>query len=298
MTTLPVVSPVVSLEIERPAPAEPVVPISVIQSQSGWTGINVSELWAHRELLYFLALRDVKVRYKQTALGAAWAILQPTAMMIVFTIFFRNLGRVPAGDSPYPVFVYAGLLPWLFFTTAVANASDSVVKSEQLITKVYFPRLAIPFAAAGAALVDLCIACSLLGVLMAWYGVPPGSQIVYLPLLVALLVLAAIGVGTLISALNVAYRDFRYVVPFMLQLWMLATPAIYMQASPQQATGWISWIWLANPLTGIISGFRSCVLGQPLDVGAVALSGAIVVSMFVAGCLYFRRVEDDFADMI
>jgi lipopolysaccharide transport system permease protein len=269
---------------------------TVIEPPRGWQLINARELWQYRELLGFLTWRDVKVRYKQTLLGASWAILQPAMMMIVFTIFFGRMAKVPTGDVPYPLFVYAGLLPWTFFATAIANAGNSVVGSERLITKIYFPRLAIPFASVGAAVVDFCCAMSLMAILMLWYGVPPGAGLFAAPLLFALIALAALGVGTLLAALNVAYRDFRYVIPFLVQIWMFATPTVYMQ--PDGNVGWMQTVLSLNPLTGLVGGFRAAVLGDPLPWSAIGIAAATVAAMFVLGCLYFRRVEDSFADII
>jgi lipopolysaccharide transport system permease protein len=258
-------------------------------------------LWSSRELIYFLTWRDVKVRYKQTLLGAAWAILQPVMMMVVFTIFFARLARLPAGDLPYPVFVFAGLLPWTFFATAIASAGNSVVGSERLITKIYFPRLAVPFAAVAAAVVDFAIALGVLIVMMGIYvlkGAPihPGAGLLFAPVIFALIALAAIGVGTLLAALNVAYRDFRYVIPFLIQLWMFATPTIYMQPAPADSA--LRAAILINPLAVLIAAFRATVLGGPVPWGHVLMSAGVCVGLFLAGCLYFRKVEDHFADVI
>jgi lipopolysaccharide transport system permease protein len=269
----------------------------VIRPSNGWQPINAGELWRSRELLAFLVWRDVKVRYKQTALGAAWAVLQPLMMMVVFTIFFGRLAGVPAGDLPYPLFSYAGLLPWTFFATAIAAAGNSVVASERLITKVYFPRLAVPFAAVGAAVVDFVIAFGLLLVMMFWYGVAPGPGMLLTPLIFALIALGALGVGTLLGALSVAYRDFKYIIPFMIQLGMFATPTVYMQPKAG-ALGGVQALLALNPMTTLIGAFRASVLGGPIAWGPLALSAAAVVAAFVVGCLYFRKVEDSFADVI
>jgi len=260
--------------------------------------VNVRELWQFRELLFFLAWRDVKVRYKQTLLGAAWAVLQPAMMMVVFTVFFARMARVPTGDLPYPLFVYAGLLPWTLFSTAISQAAQSVVNSERLITKIYFPRLAIPFAAVGVAIVDFLIALVLLLVLMGLYGVAPGPRLLIVPLLLACLLLAAAGVGTLLAALNVAYRDFRYVVPFLLQIWMFATPTIYMDPTAN-GTGQLDYLLAANPLSPLVAAFRAAVLNEgPLPWGSLAVAAGCSAAMFAVGCLYFRRVEDSFSDII
>ena len=219
--------------ITKPIPA----PLATrIRPATGWQLINARELWQFRELIYFITWRDVKVRYKQTVLGAAWAILQPLLMMFVFTIFFGRMAGVSSGDLPYPLFAYAGLLPWTFFATAIAAAGNSVVGSERLITKIYFPRLAVPFAAVGAAVVDFVIAFGLLIAMMVYYRIAPGWGMLLVPVVFMTIVLAALGVGTMLAALNVAYRDFRYVIPFLLQLWMFATPSVYMQVTNEPAT--------------------------------------------------------------
>lgn len=293
-------------------------PLTRIRPAAGWRNLDLRELWRYRELFFFLVWRDVKVRYKQTLLGAAWAVLQPALMMIVFTIFLGRMAGLSSGEFPYPVFVYAGLLPWTFFATSLANAGNSVIGSERLITKIYFPRLAIPFAAVGAALVDFAIAFGLLLVLMAWYGIAVSWSLALLPLLTVLLVMAGLGMGALLAALNVAYRDFRYVIPFLVQIWMFATPTIYMQtgaradaplaaespseASSQDARGSLpvaaEALLAANPMTGLIGFFRATVLGAPLPWKDLARSAALLVLMFVVGCCYFRRMETSFADII
>jgi lipopolysaccharide transport system permease protein len=273
-------------------------PLTVIRPEAGWQAIGWRELWRYRELLYFLAWRDVKVRYKQTALGAAWAILQPALMMVVFTIFFGHLAHVDSGGLPYPLFAFLGLLPWTFFSTAIANAGNSVVGSERLITKVYFPRLLIPFASVGAALVDLAVACSMLAVLLVWYGVAPSWGWLLAPAVLVLLTLAALGTGALLAALNVAYRDVRYVIPFLLQLWMFATPTVYMHVEGGKEATASHWLLYLNPLTGLIAAFRAAVVGSQVPAVALLWSGGAALLLFVAGCLYFRRVEDSFADII
>jgi lipopolysaccharide transport system permease protein len=275
--------------------------ITTIAPPNGWQLINARELWRYRELLYFLTWRDVKVRYKQTLLGAAWAILQPVMMMVVFTIFFGRLAKLPAGDLPYPIFVFAGLLPWTFFATAIASAGNSVVGSERLITKIYFPRLAVPFAAVGAAVVDFVIALAVLIAMMVFYrikGTPIhfGPSLLLMPIILALITLAATGVGTLFAALNVAYRDFRYVIPFLIQIWMFATPTIYMQ--PTAADARLRAAILSNPLATLVASFRAAMLGGPMAWGHLALAAAVCFALFVIGCLYFRKVEDSFADVI
>jgi lipopolysaccharide transport system permease protein len=289
-----------------PAPAEaapaPAVetddlPVTIIERQPGWRFINFRELWRYRELLYFLTWRDIKVRYKQTVLGAAWAVLQPFATMVVFSLFLGRMAGVSTGELPYPLFVFAGLLPWTFFASAIGSAGQSVVGSQNLITKVYFPRLIIPMGAVGASLVDFAVAFTMLFGMMAFYGVPPGWTVVLLPLIVLGLVVAALGVGTLLSALTVAYRDFRYVVPFMVQLWMFATPAVYLETETVVGPRGMAVLPL-NPAQGLIINFRAAMLGRPLDWYALGVSMTVSMGLLLIGCLYFRRVERSFADII
>jgi len=287
-------------DAERSADLMAAEHITIIEPAKGWQLINFRELWRYRELLYFLTWRDVKVRYKQTLLGAAWAILQPVMMMVIFTIFFGRLAKLPAGNLPYPIFVFAGLLPWTFFASAIANSGNSVVGSERLITKIYFPRLAVPFASILAAIVDFVIAFAVLAVMIAYYkmrGSPIhlGSGLLIAPVIFAFIVLTATGVGTLLAALNVAYRDFRYVIPFLVQLWMFATPTIYMQ--PSAETGMRLTLFI-NPMAGFVAAFRACVLGGPMPYEQLGVCAAVSIAAFFFGCLYFRKVEDGFADVI
>jgi lipopolysaccharide transport system permease protein len=274
-------------------------PATVIRPPQAWQLINFRELWQYRELVYFLTWRDVKVRYKQTALGAAWAVLQPLLMMVVFTILFSRMASMAPKDLAYPyaVFVYAGMLPWTFFATAIANAGNSVVGSERLITKIYFPRLAVPFASVAAAVVDFVIAMGLLAAFMVWYRVPPGWGLLLAPVVYAMIVLLALGMGTLLAALNVAYRDFRYVIPFLVQLWLLATPTIYTRPS-ENPSPLLAVLLNVNPMAGLIEAFRATTLGGPLPWGRLGIASACAVVLFLVGCLYFRKVEDNFADII
>jgi lipopolysaccharide transport system permease protein len=280
---------------EPPLDAE--LPETVIGPPTGWQLINVQELWQFRELLYFLIWRDVKVRYKQTLLGIAWSVLQPAMMMIVFTLFFSRVAGFNDDQVAYPVFVLAGLLPWTYFTSGLSAAANSVIGSERLITKVYFPRLAVPFAAVGSAFVDFVLALGLLGVVMLYYGVAPGWSILLAPLLLAVLTLAAAGFGTMLAALNVAYRDVRYVIPFMVQLWIFATPAVYMPLTGV-SDDMVHALLALNPLNNIVAAFRCAVLGRPIEWLGLATATATVCLVFIAGCLYFRRVEDSFVDLI
>jgi len=270
--------------------------MTIIEARPGWKFIDVREMWRYRELLYFLVWRDVKVRYKQTILGALWAILQPLATMLVFSVFFGRMAQMPAGNVPYPLFVFAGLLPWTFFSNAVTGAGGSVVGEQNLVTKVYFPRLFIPLGTVGAGLVDFAIALCVLMVMMLCYGKLPGVGLLALPALTLALLAAALGVGVTLSALTVAYRDFRHVVPFMVQLWLFATPCIYMK------TDTIGPRWNAilpfNPAFGIIKNFRAAALGEPFDWYSLSISSAVAIGLLIVGSLYFRRVERSFADII
>jgi lipopolysaccharide transport system permease protein len=273
------------------------LPVTVIERRKGWQLLDLPELWRFRELLFFLAWRDVKVRYKQTVLGVAWAVLQPLATMIVFAVFLGRMSGISTKIENYPLFVFAGMLPWSFFAGALGAASGSVVGNQNLITKVYFPRLLIPMSAVGAGLVDLGVALGLLAVMMGCYGVAPGLGILVLPLITLLLMIAALGVGTLLSALIVAYRDVRYVVGFAVQLWMFATPCIYMNTA--DVVGPRGRLVLSlNPAYGLVLNFRQAVLGDSLDPLALIVSAAVSVALLMLGCFYFRRVERGFADII
>jgi lipopolysaccharide transport system permease protein len=277
-------------------------PTSVIRPPTGWQLINFAELWHFRDLVFFLAWRDVKVRYKQTLLGVAWAVLQPALMMCIFyVIFFVVAGKYNDEKLPYPIFVLSALLPWSFFATAIANAGNSVIGSERLITKIYFPRLAVPFATVGAAIVDFCVAMPLLIIVLVCYDIAPGWNIVMLPVIFLLLVLSAAGVGTMLAALNVAYRDFRYIIPFLVQIWMYATPTIYFdlgQTDPNSKYGWVKQLLPLNPMTGLIASFRAALLNQDIPWRDLGFSAVMALVFFLIGCFYFRRVEDSFADVI
>jgi lipopolysaccharide transport system permease protein len=282
------------------APVEPTEPgWTIIRPPTGWQLVNVRELWHARDLLFFLVWRDVKVRYKQTVLGIAWAVLQPGLLMVVFSLFFHRLAAVSSGELPYPLFVFAGLLPWTFFAGGLSNGGNSVVGAERLITKIYFPRLAIPLAAVGAALVDFLIACGLLALLMIGYGVAPGWSALWLPVIMVCLLLMTAGMGTLLAALNVAYRDVRYVIPFLVQVWMFATPSVYMELFAQPPSEpLVRALLYANPLTGLIAAFRAALLGSTMPWDLLAYGAVMSVVVFIVGCLYFRKVEDSFADVI
>jgi lipopolysaccharide transport system permease protein len=260
-----------------------------------WTDLELRDLWIHRDLFFLLAWRDVKIRYKQTLLGAAWAILQPLLTMVVFTLLFGRLARVPSEGQPYAIFSYAGLLPWNFFVAAVTNSSNSLVNSSNLITKVYFPRLLVPTAAVGAALVDIAIASLILLILMPIYGVGfHPNLILYVPLVV-LTALTASAVGIWTAALNVKYRDVRYALPFAIQILMFLTPVIYpVSFLPER---W-QWALRLNPLSGIIEGFRDAVFGRPFNWNGIAISIAITFALLAGAAYVFRRMEGEFADVI
>jgi lipopolysaccharide transport system permease protein len=269
--------------------------VTVIEPVSGWRSLDLKELWAYRELLFVLTMRDIKVRYKQTVLGFLWAIIQPVMLMIVFSIFFGRLAKMPSDGIPYPIFAYAALLPWTFFANAIGASGNSLVASGSLISKVYFPRLIIPLSSVGTGLVDFAISASVLLLLMAWYGVGWSFNLLAAPLLVAGVVFIALGVGTFLSALTVTYRDFRYIVPFMIQFWMFATPVVYPASLVPE--GW-RWLLYLNPMAGLIEGFRSAFLGRPFDVPALALSLGVALILFLAGIAYFEKAERRFADII
>ena len=293
---LATVKPSTERPVNLPA-AEAPEHVTIIEPSKGWIAINWKDLWKYRELLYFLTWRDIKVRYKQTVLGALWAIIQPFMSMVVFTIFFGRLAGLDkkTGDIPYPIFVYAGLLPWNLFSQSLGRCGQSVVGSAHLITKVYFPRLIIPLSSVGTCLVDFAVSFIILVALMFYYSVWPSISIVLILPLIVFTVVAALGVGMLLSALNVAYRDIGYVIPFIVQLWFFATPVIYpLNMVPKK---W-QWVMSLNPLTGIIEGYRSAILGTAFDWANLGVSVSVAVVAFLAGMLYFRRVERRFADIV
>jgi lipopolysaccharide transport system permease protein len=270
--------------------------VSIIEPPRRWPSLALGEVWRYRELLYFLGWRDIKVRYKQAAIGVLWALIQPAMMMVVFTIFLGRVVHVPSEGLPYPVFVFSGLLPWTFFANSVAGASDSVVGNANLVSKVYFPRLVIPVAALLAWLPDLGIASTLLIVLMVVYGVAPAWTAVFLPVFAVLAMVAAFSVGIWLSALNVAYRDVRYAVPFLIQLWLFATPVVYPAAAVPER---FRFLYGLNPMTGVIEGFRWSLLGTtPPSVAMLAASLVAIGFLLVTGVVYFKHVEHFFADVI
>jgi len=269
---------------------------TIIEPGKGWAPLKLGVLWRYRGLLYFLAWRDVKIRYKQTALGASWAILQPVMTMIVFTLIFGHFAKFPSDGVPYPIFAYCGLLPWTFFSTALTQSSNSLVVNSNLISKVYFPRLIVPISSCLAGLVDLAIAAVVLLGMMIFYHVTPSVAIVALPLFVLLALVAALAMGILLSALNVEYRDVRYVIPFLTQIWLYATPIIYPAGFIK---GPLHTILALNPMAGVVEGFRWAILGKGgLDGPSLAISIAVTVLALVGGLFYFRRMEQQFADVV
>ena len=258
--------------------------------------VNLRELWAYRELIAVLTWRDLKVRYRQTVLGAAWAIVQPVLAMVVFSVFFGRLARMPSDGLPYPVFAYAALVPWTFFANTLTQSANSMVASANLLRKVYFPRLALPLSALLSETVDFCLAFAVLIAMMIGYGVTPTWNIVWLPLLASLTAATAAGVGLWLAALNVRYRDVRYVIPFLIQMWLFATPVAY--PSSLLPREW-QLVYAINPMVGVVEGFRWALLGtstQALDLLAVSSAGAI--GLLVSGVMYFRQMERSFADVI
>src|SRR5438309_3364926 len=268
----------------------------IIRRTHGWRFLDLRELWAYRELIYFLTWRDVKVRYKQTVIGVAWAVLQPLAMMVVFTLLFGRLAKIPSGGVPYPLFVLAGLLPWQLFSRSISESANSLVTNQQLVTRVYFPRISIPLATTLAATVDFAIAAGLLGILMLIYRIAPTPAIVWLPAFVLLLLITALGVGFWLSALNIEYRDVMYTVPFLNQLWFFLTPVVY-------PGGLIPAQWRAlyglNPMTGVVDGFRWALLGVGEGPSRMlAMSVLVAIFLFISGITWFRKSERTFVDAI
>ena len=271
-------------------------PVFVIQPSSRWVSLRLDEIWHYRELIYFLTWRDIKVRYKQTALGAAWAILQPLLTMLLFSIFFGRLAKVPSDGIPYPLFSMAGLVPWTFFAFGLAQSSNSLVASSNMIKKIYFPRLIIPISTVFSGLVDLVLAFVMLLIMMAWNKVPLTSNVIWLPALVLLAFTTALGVGLWLSAMNVKYRDIRYIVPFLVQFWMYATPIAY--PSSLLSEPWRTLFGL-NPMVGVVEGFRWALLGVRTPPGPMLwVSVGVAVVVLVSGAVYFRRMERVFADIV
>lgn len=272
------------------------VPRNVIRPSRGWVSLRLKDVWAYRELLYFLMWRDIKLRYKQTVLGVAWAIIQPFFAMVIFSIFFGRLAKIPSDGLPYPVFAYCALLPWQFFSHALTESGNSLVASQNLITKVYFPRLVIPLAATLAGLVDFAIAFLVLVGMMVYYGIAPTVAVVTLPLLILFALATALAVGLWLSALNVEYRDVRYTIPFLAQFWLFATPVAYPSSLIPER--WRA-LYGVNPMAGVVEGFRWALLGKAEPPGPLlAVSVGVVLLLLFGGLYYFRRMEKTFADVV
>ena len=270
-------------------------PTITIRPSRGWVPIDFRALWEYRELLYFLTWREIKVRYKQTLLGFTWAIIQPFAMMVVFTLFFGTLAKVPSEGIPYPLFNYAALLPWMLFAEGISRASGSLVQDANLVQKVYFPRLAMPLSGILSPLVDFAIASTILIGMMFYFGYPPTVSILWLPAFIILAMMTALGVGMWLSTINVKYRDVRYVIPFLIQLWLFASPVVYSSTLLPQR---FQVVYGLNPMAGVIEGFRWALLGTEPPGSLIAVSAIIVIVILVSGAYYFRRMEKTFADVV
>ncbi|HSI88021.1 MAG TPA: ABC transporter permease [Pyrinomonadaceae bacterium] len=269
--------------------------ITRIKPSEKWISLELKELWAYRELLYFLTWRDVKIRYKQTAIGILWAVLQPVLTTAIFTVLFGIFARFDTGAVPYPLFALSGLMVWLFVHNSISMASTSFVNNTSLVTKVYFPRLVVPVAASLAGLFDLIFSIAILAGLMAYYAVLPGSEILLAPIFLFLAVVQAVSLGTLFSALNVRFRDVKFALPFLLQVWMIASPVFYPSTILPE-----KWrlVFALNPLTGILEGFRSSLFGEPFDWPVIWVSVASLAAIATISLLIFKRMEDEFADVI
>ena len=271
-------------------------PVIVVKPSKGWISLKLGELWEYKELLYFLAWRDIKVRYKQTVLGAAWAIVQPFFTMVVFSLFFGKLAKVPSDGIPYPIFAYAALVPWTFFANGLNQSSNSLVGSANLIKKVYFPRLVVPIASVISGVFDFILAFLVLLGMMLYYGIFPKANIVWLPFLLLLTLTTSLGVGLWLSALNVQFRDVRYTVPFLTQFWLFATPIAYPSSLLSQP--WRT-LYGINPMVGVVEGFRWALLGTDTAPGPIMIvSSLVALALLIGGAYYFRRLEKSFADVV
>ncbi len=267
-----------------------------IKPSNNWKAINLKEIWEYRELLYFLVWRDIKVRYKQTILGATWAIIQPFMTMVVFTIFFGKLAKMPSDGIPYPLFAYAALVPWSFFANGLTQSSNSLVGSAHLITKVYFPRLVVPISSVISGILDFALSFIVLLGMTLYYGIIPTFNIIWLPFLLLLALVTALGVGMWFSALNVQFRDVRYILPFMTQFWMFATPIVY--PSSLLPEPWRT-VYALNPMVGVVEGFRWALLGTQTAPGPIIIVSSFAsIAILIGGAFYFRRMEKTFADLV
>src|SRR5579863_1513944 len=271
-------------------------PFMRIAPPRGMMDLSLAEVWRYSSLLYFFVWRDIKIRYKQTAIGAAWAILQPFLTMLIFSLFFGKLAHIPSGGLPYPIFYYSALLPWMYFAAALQNATNTIVENQRLITKVYFPRLALPLSAVLSGLVDFGISFLMFGVIMIYYRIRLGAAVLWLPVFLLLAILTALGVGLWLSALNAIYRDVRYVLPFLVQFWMFASPVVY--ASSLVPPKW-RWLYGLNPMAGVIEGFRWSLTGRGDPPGRmICISAGVVILILLSGIGYFQKMETTVADVV
>jgi lipopolysaccharide transport system permease protein len=271
------------------------VPTLVIRPPRKWVPVDLRELWQSRELLYFFVWRDVKIRYKQTGLGVAWAVIQPLFTMLIFSIFFGGLAKIPSDGLPYPLFALSALLPWILFSEGMTRSTTSMVTNASIMTKVYFPRLLMPIAGILSPVVDFLVAVVLLVLMMAYYGFVPTVNVVFLPVFVLLALATSLGVGLWLSALNVQYRDFQYTVPFLIQIWMFASPVVY---STSLVPAQYQLLYGLNPMAGVIEGFRWALLGTAPPSGVIGLSVIVVLALLVSGAFYFKKMEQYFADIV
>lgn len=278
-----------------PTTAPDDLPVTIITPPKKWVPVDFKELWAYRELLYIFTWRDVKLRYKQTALGAAWAIIQPLFAMVIFTVIFGGFAKIPSEGVPYPLFSLAALLPWTLFAEGLSRSTLSMVQNQNILTKVYFPRLIMPLSGILSPLVDFCVSFSILVVMMAYYGFMPTVNVIFLPLFILFAVLTSLSVGIWLSALNVMYRDFQYTVPFLVQIWLYASPVVYPSSLLPE-----KWqvLYGLNPMAGVIEGFRWALLGTNPPGAMMGVSLAVVLALLIAGIFYFRRVEQYYADIV
>ncbi len=273
------------------------VPVTHITATEGWASINLKELWEFRGLLYFFTWRDIKVRYKQTVLGASWAILQPFFAMVIFSVIFGKLAKIPSDGIPYPLFSFAALVPWLFFSNGISNASNSLVSGSNLLKKVYFPRMALPISSILGGLVDFALAFTVLILMMGYFDVTPTANIIWLPFLLVLIFMTSLGVSFWLAAMNVQFRDVRYVIPFFVQAWMFMTPVVYPASMIENE--FYRALYALNPMVGVIEGFRWALLGTDTAPGLMIVISFIVASiLLVSGAFYFRRMEKTFADVV
>jgi lipopolysaccharide transport system permease protein len=270
-------------------------PVKIIRPLDGWLPIDLEELWEYRELIHTFAMRDIKVRYKQTALGAAWAVIQPFMMMVVFTIFFGKLAKIPSEGIPYPLFSYAALLPWTLFSEGITRSTNSMITNANIMTKVYFPRLVMPISGILSPLIDFMIAFVILIAMMLFYGFVPTINIIWLPVFILLALMTSLGVGLWLSAFNVQYRDFQYTLPFLIQLWLFASPVVYPSTLLPES---YRWIYGLNPMAGVIEGFRWALLGTNPPSTMIAFSFVIVMVILISGAYYFKRMEKTYADVV